>query len=98
MRVALPHTLAHEELRRRFHARSDELKSLFPAGLAQVTQQWRDQDHLDMEITAMGQRVTGLVELREAAVVVTVDLPPALGFVERIIESTIREKTQKLLS
>jgi hypothetical protein len=41
--------------------------------------------------------VVGLVELQGQAVVVNVDLPPALGFVERIIESTIREKTQKLL-
>jgi hypothetical protein len=97
MRVALPHTLPHEELRRRFHARSDELKSLFPEGLAQVTQEWRDEDHLDMVIIAMGQRVVGLVELQDQSVVVNVDLPPALGFVERIIESTIRDKTQKLL-
>ena len=97
MRVALPHTLPHEELRRRFHARSDELKSLFPEGLAQVTQQWRDEDHLDMVITAMGQRVVGVVELQDQTVVVNVDLPPALGFVERMIEGTIREKTQKLL-
>ena len=97
MRVALPHTLPQEELRRRFHARSDELKSLFPDGLAQVTQQWRDEDHLDMVITAMGQRVVGVVELQDKAVVVNVDLPPALGFVERMIENTIRDKTQKLL-
>ena len=97
MRVVLPHTLPHDELRRRFHARSDELKSLFPAGMAQVTQEWRDEDHLDMVITAMGQRVVGLVELQDQAVVVNVDLPPALGFVERMIESAIRDKTQKLL-
>lgn len=97
MRVAVPHTLPHEELRRRFHARSDELKSLFPAGLAQVTQEWRDPDHLDMVITAMGQRVVGLLELQDRSVVVNVDLPPALSFFERIIESTIREKTHKLL-
>ena len=97
MRVALPHTLPHEELRSRFHARSDELKSLFPAGMAQVTQTWRDEDHLDMVITAMGQRVVGVVELQDRTVVVNVDLPPALGFVERMIENTIRDKTQKLL-
>ena len=97
MRVAVPHTLPHEELRRRFHARSGELASLFPEGLAQVTQEWRDEDHLDMVITAMGQRVVGQVELQDQTVVFNVELPPALGFVERIIESTIREKTQKLL-
>ena len=97
MRVALPHTLPQEELRRRFHSRSDELASLFPAGMAHVTQTWRDEDHLDMVITAMGQRVVGVVELQGQAVVVNVDLPPGLAFVERMIEGTIRDKTQKLL-
>ena len=97
MRVALPHSLPREELRRRFHSRSDELASLFPAGMANVTQEWRDEDHLDMVITAMGQRVVGLVELQDQSVVVNVDLPPALAFVERMIEGAIRDKTQKLL-
>lgn len=97
MRVALPHSLPREELRRRFHSRSGELASLFPAGMAQVTQTWRDEDHLDMAITAMGQQVTGEVELLESSVVITVNLPPALGFVERMVESAVREKGQKLL-
>ena len=40
MRVALPHTLGKDEVRRRMHRHADEIGGFFPAGLARVTTGW----------------------------------------------------------
>lgn len=98
MRVSLPHTLGREEVRRRFHARAPDLAGAFPAGMAEVTQRWADEDHLVMEIRALGQVLSGEVVIEDQAVVVTLDLPPALGFVGGMIESAVRQKGTKLLA
>jgi hypothetical protein len=98
MQIALPHSLGRAEVRRRFRARAGDIAGLFPGGLAQVTQVWRDEDHLDLAVHAMGQALSGTIEIRDTSVVVSVELPAALGFVGRMIESTIHEKGQKLLA
>ena len=97
MRVAIPHSLPREEVRRRIHERSGELTDLAPGGLATVESSWRDDDTMDLAITAMGQRLTGSVQSLEGELVVALDLPAQLGFFGSMIEQKIREKGQKLL-
>lgn len=96
MRVAIPHSLPREEVRRRIHERSGELTDLAP-GLASVESSWRDEDTMDLAITAMGQRLTGSVQSLDGELVVALDLPAQLGFFGSVIEQKIREKGQKLL-
>lgn len=98
MRVAIPHNLPREEVRRRIRERSGELTDLMPGGLATVETGWRNEDTMDLAITAMGQSVQGAVAVEETEMVVTFDLPAQLGFIGSMIEQKIREKGQKLLS
>lgn len=97
MRVALPHDLGKDEVRRRLKARTGDLASYIPGGMAQVDATWADEDTLALGITAMGQFVGARVAVEETQMVVTIDLPPQLGFVRGIIEQGVRSTGMKML-
>lgn len=98
MRVAIPHTLAKDEVRRRLKGRSHEIADFIPGGFADVTTGWPSEDQLDLNVRAMGQAIDGSVVIEEGQVVFTVNLPPALSFVEPMIKGAIASKGRKLLS
>ena len=97
MRVALPHDLDKATVRERLKSRSHEIADHIPGGMAQVETSWPSEDRMDMTVRAMGQDLNGMVELEDKQVVFTVVLPPALGFIEPIVESAIRASGQKLI-
>ena len=98
MRVAIPHGLGREEVRRRMHARVGELAGFIPGGMAQVTTEWTGEDSLSLAINAMGQALNGRIDIGDTQVGFTMDLPLALGFIKPIVESTIQQAGQKLLA
>lgn len=97
MRVALPHDLGREEVRRRLSARSHEIGDMIPGGLAQVTSNWPTDDLMELTIYALGQTITGDIEIYEAQVVIAFDLPPALSFLRPMIEGAVRNNATRLL-
>jgi len=98
MQVAIPHQLGREETRRRLHANMHKMPASFPAGMAKVSTTWPSEDHAMMAIEAMGQHITGRIDIEDAQVLLTVDLPPALGFIEPIIAGAIKQGGQKMLA
>lgn len=98
MRVAIPHNLGRDEVRRRIKGRTHEIADFLPGGLAQVTTTWPREDRLDLNIAAMGQQITGTIDIQDRELVFTIILPPALAFVEPIVERAIAEKGRKLLT
>ena len=97
MRVAIPHTLDKEEVRRRLRTRTGEIGGFIPGGMAQVETTWPSEDRMSMAIRAMGQQMGAHVDIEERQVVFQVDLPPALSFVEPMVAGAIRDKGTKLL-
>lgn len=97
MRVALPHDLGREEVRRRLSTRSHEIADMIPGGLAQVTSNWPTDDLMELTIYALGQTITGDIEIYEAQVVIAFDLPPALSFLRPMIEGAVRNNAARLL-
>jgi hypothetical protein len=98
MQVAIPHNLGREESRRRLHANSHKMAEGFPAGMAQVETSWPSEDRMAMSITAMGQAVIGHIDIEDSQVVLNVDLPPALAFVEPLVAGAIKQSGQKMLA
>jgi hypothetical protein len=98
MQVAIPHTLSREETRRRLRANSHAIGDSIPGGMAQVKTAWPTEDRMTLAIQAMGQALNGYVDVEDSQVVLVVDLPPALGFIEPMIASAIRQSGQKLLA
>ena len=97
MRVALPHDLGREEVRRRLKEHSHEIADQFPGGMATVSTEWPSQDRMNLAVDALGQQVTGDIEIEDHQVVVQLTLPPALTFVRPIIEGAIRSNATRLL-
>jgi hypothetical protein len=98
MRVAVPHSLDRTEVRRRLDTRRDDMTDFVPGGLAQIETSWQSDDRMLMIIRAMGQELTGHVDVEDTQVVFEIDLPPALSFVEPMISGTLEDKGRKLLS
>ena len=97
MRVAIPHALGKDEVRRRLTSRTPDLAGLIPGGLAKVDHQWIDEDTMRLTVNTLGQSIISRLEVEERQVVVNVDLPPQLSFVGAAIEGAIRVKAKKLL-
>lgn len=98
MRIALPHSLGREEVRRRLHARSGEIAGMFPGGMAEIAVTWPHEDRMSLDVTAMGKTVAGAVEIGEHEVAFVIDLPAALSFVEPLVRAAIESKGRKLLA
>ncbi|MXO75789.1 hypothetical protein GRI40_11230 [Altererythrobacter aerius] len=97
MRVAIPHNLDNDTVRNRLKSKSHEIGDSIPGGGA-VRTMWPSDDRMEMDISAMGQNLHANVDLEPGQVVLTVDLPPALSFIEPMISGAIRQQGQKLLT
>lgn len=98
MRVAIPHQLGKDEVRRRLQSRSHEIADHIPGGMAEITTSWPNPDRMSMAISAMGKQMAGTMDLEDEQIVLNIDLPPALSFIQPMVESAIRSQGQKLLA
>lgn len=98
MRVAIPHDLERATVRERLRSRSHEIADHIPGGMADVSTNWADEDRMNIAVSAMGQNLQGMVLIEERQVVIDLDLPRALGFLEPIVAGAIRQQGQKLLT
>lgn len=98
MRVAIPHELDPAVVRERLKGRSHEIAGHVPGGMAQVETSWPSEDRMQMDISAMGQRLVGNITIAPTEVVIEMELPGMLAFMEPMISSTIRTQGQKVLA
>ncbi len=94
--VELPHKLGREEARRRIANNVHKLHDHIPGGAAQVNSAWAG-DQLNLDITAMGQKVTALIDVEESKVRCRVMLPGMLAFFAGPIEAALSRKGGVLL-
>ena len=96
MRVTVPHKLSREQVRERLRMHAHEIAGNVPG--AQVDTSWASDDRMNLSISAMGQKLDGAIDIEDSQVVIDLDLPFALSFVEPMIAGQIREQGQKLLA
>ncbi|NUT01732.1 MAG: hypothetical protein HOP96_12240 [Sphingomonas sp.] len=94
--VELPHRLGRDEARRRIANNIHKLRDHIPGGAAQVDSNWTG-DQLNLDITAMGQKVAALIDVEETKVRCRVMLPGMLGFFAGAIEAALNKKGSDLL-
>lgn len=97
MRVALPHDLGREEVRRRLSERSHEIADYLPGGMADVQTDWLSEDRMALLVSAMGQNITGHIDVEDRQVIFEIKLPGMLSFVEPMIEKAIRKDGTRML-
>jgi len=98
MRVVIPHNLDKATARERLRSNSHNMGSHIPGGMGEVETSWPSEDRMAMTVRAMGQELHGNVDIEDGQVVFDVVLPPALSFVEPIIQGAIKQTGQKLLA
>jgi hypothetical protein len=94
--VELPHKLGREEAHRRIANNVHKLKDQLPGGAAHVQSSWAGET-LNLDITAMGQKVAAQVDVEETKVRCRVMLPGMLAFFAKPIEAALNAKGRDLL-
>lgn len=94
--VSIPHRLGKADAKARLQAGTQQLRSQFGAQLAQVNETWVN-DHADFSFTVMGQSLTGRLDVEEAAIKVSVDVPWMLAILADKVKGKIETEGRKLL-
>ncbi len=98
--VTIPHRLTRDEARSRLRDGADRLQAQFSGAgggqVAQVQQNWQDY-HSDFRFTAMGQSITGRMDVEADAVKLSVDLPWMLAMIADKIRGRVEQEGRKLL-
>ena len=87
--ISIPHQLGRAEARRRIESGFAKIIHQFP-GSGDCNERW-DGDRLTFGVAAMGQTVTGVVDVLDSAVTMQIDLPGVLG----VIASGLKGRLQK---
>ena len=94
--VELPHKLGRDEAHRRIANNVHRLKDHVPGGAAQVQSNWAG-DQLNLDITALGQKVAAQIDVEDTKVRCKVMLPGMLALFAAPIEAALNAKGGDLL-
>jgi putative polyhydroxyalkanoate system protein len=95
--ITIPHQLGAAEARRRLETGLAQLASQIPGGdAARFTQSWTG-DVLNFSALAMGQAITGAVNVLDDHVRLDVVLPGMLGMIAGKIKGELQKRGQLLL-
>lgn len=95
--VTIPHQLGRTEARRRIESGFGKIVDLLPGSGGTRTQRW-EGDRLVFGVAAMGQAITGVIDIHDAAVTMEIELPGVLGLIARGLGDRLRKVGQRLLT
>jgi hypothetical protein len=93
--VDLPHKLGAEEAKRRMQKGIGKLKDFIPGG-GQVQSSW-DGDRMNLRVQAMGQEVSGHLDVKETVVRMELMLPAIFSLFSGQIEGLLRSRGSEML-
>ncbi len=94
--VSIPHSLGKAEATRRLRDGVGQMKSQFGDKIATVEEQWAG-DRLNFRVGALGQTVTGHLDVADDSVRVEVQLPWVLAMVAEKARGLIQKQGTLLL-
>lgn len=95
--VDVPHKLGREEAKRRLEAGIGGIFEHLPGGSAHVAASWPSDYRMMLDVKAMGQTASAVVDVEEQVVHIALTLPPMLGFMAGKIADGIRRSGERLL-
>jgi hypothetical protein len=93
--VTIPHGLGSAEARRRIDHGADGLMGQL-AGVGRMTKAWTG-DAMSFAVDALGQQITGRIEVADAEVRVEIRLPGVLGLLAAKVRGRVQKEGQLLL-
>ena len=95
--VSIPHQLGRAEARRRIETGFAKIIHLLPGSGATCNEHW-DGDRLIFGVAAVGQTVSGVISVLDAAVTMEIELPGVLGLIASGFKHRLRKFGQLLLT
>lgn len=95
--VSIPHRLGSEQAKARLQDASEKLRSQFRGQVAQVHEAWNG-NHADFKFSAMGQSITGRIDVEESVIRLAIDLPWVLGMLAGKVRSRVEQEARKYLA
>jgi len=95
--ISIPHQLGRAEARRRIEAGFANLLRQLPGGGGTCSQRW-DADRLTFGVSGLGQTVSGVVDVLDAAVTMELELPGVLGMIASGLKGRLQRAGQLLLT
>jgi len=78
-------------------ARIGELPGHIPGGVADVRSSWPEEYRMALEVAALGQRVSAVLDVEDRRIRINLELPPMLRFASGAIEAAVQRKGRALL-
>ena len=94
--VSIPHQLGRATAKARLQQGAERLRAQFGGQAANVEETWTG-DRCAFKFTAMGQSITGRLDVEDAAIKLSVDLPWMLAMIADKIRGRIEQEGRKLL-
>ncbi len=94
--VSIPHQLGQEEAKRRLQTGIGHLKDTYGNKLAILEDRWSD-NRLDFRVSALGQGVTGSIDVEQDRVTLALQLPWVLAVLAEKAKSMIQKQGQLML-
>ena len=95
--ISIPHRLAQDEARRRIRSGIADARRQFVGKLTQLDENWTTEDHLEFRLAAMGQPITGRLDVLPDAITLSIDLPWLLAMLADRIKPEVERRGRKLL-
>lgn len=96
LEIRIPHDLGKDEARRRVASAAARLKGEHAAKIASIDERW-EGDHLYLNASAMGQSISGDLEVGEKDVHIRVVLPWLLAKFAEKLRPLIEKQTRETL-
>ena len=94
--VTIPHQLGAAEAQRRLQTGIEQLKQQYAGKFAVLEDRWTGR-HLDFRVSAIGQTVSGTLDIAEDSVTLALQLPWVLAMIAQKAQAMIQSKGQLLL-
>src|SRR3546814_19904836 len=94
--INLPHNLGAEEAKRRMQGGIGRLKDHIPGDAVDVRSSW-EGDRMHLDVRALGQEVTGYIDVMDTKVRLEFTLPAFLALFAGPIEGLLKDKGPELL-
>lgn len=95
--VSIPHRLGRAEARRRIETGFASLIGQLPGIGGTCSERW-EGDRLTFSVAGLGQTVTGVVDVFDAAVRMEIEISGVLGLIARGIQGRLQKAGQLLLT
>ncbi len=94
--MSIPHQLGRAEARRRIETGFARIIRQLPGG-GTYNERW-DGDELTFSVAAIGQTISGVVNVLDAAVTIEIELPGLLGMIASGFKKRLEKAGQLLLT